>query len=82
MSKELSVDPNLPGIAFAALPTTGETIAISCSKRLYFRVNSNKTVDELNALYGVTPDQAKALLASVMTDWENIANEAEQSDAA
>ena len=82
MSKEKSVDPNVPGIAFATLPTTGETIAISCSRRFYFRVNSNKTADELNALYGVTPDQAKALLASVMTDWENNTDEPERSDAA
>ena len=82
MSQEQSVDTNLPGIAFATLPTTGETIAIRYGERLYYRVNSNKTADELNAIYGVTPDQAKALLASVMSDWENITNEPEQSDAA
>ena len=82
MSKERSVDTNLPGIAFATLPTTGETIAIRYGERLYYRVNSNKTADELNAIYGVTPDQAKALLACAMSDWENITNEPDQSDAA
>lgn len=75
MSKKQSVDLNLPGIAFATLPATGETIAIRHGERLYYRVNSSKTADELNAIYGVTPDQAKALLASVMS-------EPEQSDAA
>ena len=82
MSNEPAVNARLPGIAFATLPTTGETIAIRCGERIFYRVNSNKTADELNAIYGVTPDQAKALLASVMSDWENITNEPEQSDAA
>lgn len=82
MSNEQTVDPGHPGIAFATLPATGETIAIRCGERIYYRVNSNKTADELNAIYGVTPDQAKALLTSVMSDCENISNEPERSDAA
>lgn len=82
MSNEPAINARLPGIAFATLPTTGETIAIRCGERIYYRVNSNKTADELNAIYGVTPDQAKALLASVLSDRENITNEPEQSDAA
>jgi hypothetical protein len=75
MSNEPGANIRLPGIAFATLPITGETIAIRHGERLYYRVNSSKTADELNAIYGVTPDQAKALLASVMS-------EPEQSDAA
>lgn len=82
MSSEPTVNTRLPGIAFATLPTTGETIAIRCGERIYYRVNSNKTADELNAIYGVSADQAKALLASVMCDWKNAADEPEQSDAA
>lgn len=82
MSKERSVDPDLPGIAFAILPATGETVAIRCGGRHCYRVSTNKTADELNAMYGVTPDQARALLARVMADRENITDEPEQSDAA
>lgn len=82
MSKEQSSASHLPAMGFATLPSTGETIAIRRGTRLYYRINSNKTAEELNAIYGVTPDQAKALLASVMSDWENIANKPEQSDAA
>ncbi len=82
MSKERSVVPGLPGIAFATLPTTGETIAIRGGERIYYRVNSTKTADELNAIYGVTPAQARALLASVMSDWKNNTDEPERSDAA
>jgi hypothetical protein len=81
MSKERSVVPGLPGIAFATLPTTGETIAIRYGERLYYRVNSTKTADELNVIYGITPDQAQALLASVMSNW-NTTNEPKRSDAA
>jgi hypothetical protein len=33
-------------------------------------VNSAKTADELNAIYGVTETQAKAILASVLADWK------------
>ncbi len=82
MSNEPAINARLPGIAFATLPTTGETIAIRCGERIYYRVNSNKTADELNAIYGVSPDQARALLTSVLSGWDNTSNEPERSDAA
>ena len=70
MHKEQVSDDGFPGIAFATLPVTGETIAIRYGERLYYRVDSAKTADELNAIYGVTEAQAKSLLASVMSSWE------------
>jgi hypothetical protein len=70
MRKEQTTDAGFPGIAFATLPNTGETIAIRYGERLYYRVDSAKTADELNAIYGVTETQAKAILASVLADWK------------
>ncbi len=70
MRKEQATDAGFPGIAFATLPDTGETIAIRYGERLYYRVDSAKSADELNAIYGVTEAQAKTLLASVMSSWE------------
>ena len=72
MRKEPATDAGFPGIAFATLPDTGETIAIRYGERLYYRVDSAKTADELNAIYGVTEAQAKTLLASVMSSWETL----------
>ena len=69
MQNEKSTEPTIPGIAFATLPTTGETIAIRHGERIYYRVKSTKTAEELNAIYGVTEFQAKAILASVMSGW-------------
>ncbi|MBI3778260.1 MAG: hypothetical protein HY274_05025 [Gammaproteobacteria bacterium] len=69
MHKQHAADAGFPGIAFAILPKTGETIAIRYGERLYYRVESSKTADELNAIYGVTPTQAKAMLASAMSGW-------------
>lgn len=70
MQNEQSADAGFPGIAFATLPNTGETIAIRYGERLFYRVDSAKSADELNAIYGVTEAQAKSLLASVMSSWE------------
>jgi hypothetical protein len=56
MHKDLSAaESGFPGIAFATLPATGETIAIRYGERIYYRVDTTKTADELNAMYGVTP---------------------------
>ncbi len=60
----------LPGIAFATLPTTGETIAIRHGERIYYRVGTTKTADELNAMYGVSPAQAAAMLESMLSGWK------------
>jgi len=70
MGKDETTAAGFPGIAFATLPDTGETIAIRYGERLYYRVDSAKTADELNAIYGVTETQAKAILASVLADWK------------
>lgn len=70
MRKEQATDTGFPGIAFATLPKTGETVAIRYGERIYYRVDSAKTADELNAIYGVTPRQAQAVLASAMAGWK------------
>jgi hypothetical protein len=70
MREEESPDSGFPGIAFATLPNTGETVAIRYSERIYYRVDTKMTADELNAVYGVTEAQANAILASVLTTWE------------
>lgn len=70
MHKDPAADSGFPGIAFATLPKTGETIAIRYGERIYYRVDSVKTADELNAMYGVTPRQAQAILASALAGWK------------
>lgn len=70
MHKEHAADAGFPGIAFATLPNTGETVAIRYGERIYYRVDSAKTADELNAMYGVTPRQARAILASALAGWK------------
>lgn len=70
MHKGQAADTGFPGIAFAILPNTGETVAIRYGERIYYRVDSVKSADELNAMYGVTPCQAKAVLASALAGWE------------
>lgn len=70
MRKEQATDAGFPGIAFATLPKTGEIIAIRHGERIYYRVDSAKSADELNTMYGVTPSQAKAVLASVLAGWK------------
>lgn len=70
MLYEQSNDPGFPGIAFATLPDTGETIAIQFGERIYYRVKTSKTADELNAMYGVNPADAKAILERVLSELE------------
>lgn len=70
MHKEQVADAGFPGIAFATLPKTGETVAIRYGERIYYRVDSAKSADELNAIYGVAPGQARAILASALAGWK------------
>lgn len=63
MRKTLSTLSMLPGIAFATLPATGETVAICRGAPGYYRVETTKTADELNAMYGVSEAEVQALLA-------------------
>jgi hypothetical protein len=60
----------LPGIAFATV-ATGTTIAIRLGDPHYLRINTTKTADELNRLYGVTPAQARAMLAGILLGWRS-----------
>ncbi len=70
MYEKQAADSRFPGIAFAVLPATGETIAIRYSERIYYRVKSSKTADELNAMYGVTKAQARATLERMLAGWD------------
>jgi hypothetical protein len=60
----------LPGIAFATV-ATGTTIAIRIGDPHYLRINTAKTADELNRLYGVAPAQARAMLAGILLGWRS-----------
>ncbi len=65
----------LPGTAFATLAVTGAIIAITLGESRYEHVNTTKTADELNYMNGVTPAQARAMLAGVLLGWcTNLAN--------
>jgi hypothetical protein len=66
MQNKKMTSSDFPGIAFATLPTRGETIAIQCNEQIHYRVNTTKTTEELNAMYGVTPAQAQAVLERVL----------------
>lgn len=59
----------LPGIAFATLAVTGAIIAITLGESHYVPVNTTQTADELNHQHGVTPAQARAMLAGVLVGW-------------
>jgi hypothetical protein len=59
----------LPGIAFAKLAVTGAIIAITLGESRYESVNTTQTADDLNHLHGVTPAQARAMLAGVLVGW-------------
>jgi hypothetical protein len=80
MRKEESPDSGFPGIAFATLPSTGETVAIRYGERIYYRVDTKMTAEELNSVYGVTEAQAKAILASVLTTWGTASANREDQD--
>ena len=69
MARFFSVLSKLPGIAFATLAVSGETVAICRGEPSHYRVQSTKTADELNSMYGVTPAQARAMLAGSMLGW-------------
>ena len=65
----------LPGKAFATLAVNGTTIAITRGESSYERLNTTQTAEELNYMHGVTPAQARAMLAGVLCGWRtNLAN--------
>jgi len=59
----------LPGIAFAKLAVTGAIIAITFGESHYERVNTTQTAEDLNHMHGVSPAQARAMLAGVLIGW-------------
>lgn len=68
MQQEIMNDSDFPAIAFATLPATGETIAIQYGRRIHYRVNTTKSAQELNVMYGVTPAQARAVLERLLAE--------------
>ena len=68
MHNMLPTPSMLPGVAFATLPATGETVAICLGDNSYYRVATTKTAAELNAMYGVTDAQAQAMVQVVGLD--------------
>ncbi|HJW80995.1 MAG TPA: hypothetical protein VJ396_02030 [Acidiferrobacterales bacterium] len=82
MTTVRSIFSSLPGIAFATIAITGETIAICRGEPSYYRVETTKTAEELNAMYGVSPGQARAMLAGTIRGWHTPAADPERRDAA
>ena len=69
MTVLFSVLSKLPGVAFATLAISGETIAICRGEPGHYRVQTSKTAEELNSMYGVSPAQARAMLAGSVLGW-------------
>jgi len=82
MTAVRSIFSSLPGIAFATIGITGETIAICRGEPSYYRVETTKTAEELNTMYGVSPVQARAMLAGTIRGWHTLLADPEQRDAA
>jgi len=72
MTTVRSIFSKLPGIAFATLVISGETIAICRGEPNYYRVETTKTAAELNTMYGVSPVQARAMLAGTIRGWHTL----------
>ena len=81
MTGIFSVLSKLPGIAFATLAISGETIAICRGEQSHYRVQTTKTAEELNSMYGVSPAQARAMLAGSMLGWHTPLADPEYYDA-
>jgi hypothetical protein len=81
MTGLFSVLSKLPGIAFATLAISGETIAICRGETSYYRVQTTKTAEELNTMYGVSRAQARAMLAGTMLGWHTPLADPERYDA-
>lgn len=81
MTTARSIFSRLPGIAFATLAITGETIAICRGEPSYYRVETTKTAAELNTMYGVSPAQARAMLAGTIRGWHTLPADPERYGA-
>lgn len=82
MTSARSILSSLPGIAFATLAVSGETIAIRRGEPSHYRVETTKTAAELNTMYGVSPAQAQAMLAGTTLGWHTLQANPEQYDSA
>ncbi len=80
MNAARSIFSRLPGIAFATLAITGEKIAICRGEPSYYRVETTKTAEELNTMYGVSPAQARAMLAGTILGWHALLADPEHYD--
>lgn len=60
----------LPPVAFAAHPTTGATIMIKRRRSGYYVLETRLTAEALNQAFGVTAEQAYAMLAGSMFGWD------------
>jgi len=80
MAGLFSVLSKLPGIAFATLAVSGETVAICRGEPSHYRVQTTKTADELNNMYGVSPAQARAMLAGSLLGWHTPLADPERYD--
>jgi len=69
MTANRSILSSLPGVAFATIAITGETIAMCRGEPSYYRVETTKSAEELNTMYGVSPTQARAMLAGIIRGW-------------
>ena len=72
MTPVRSILTGLPGVAFATLAITGETIAICRGEPSYYRVETTKTAEELKTMYSVSSDQARAMLAGTKPGWHTL----------
>lgn len=71
MNNKKTIPSKLPGIAFAHLAAKKATVAITRGEPQFYRVDTTKSADELNRLYGVTPAQARAMLCGAMLGWRS-----------
>jgi hypothetical protein len=81
MTTARSILSSLPGIAFATLAVSGETVAICRGEPSHYRVATTKTAAELNTMYGVSPAQARAMLAGTILGWHTRLANPERYDA-
>lgn len=82
MTTAHSIFSSLPVIAFATLAASGETIAIRRGEPSHYRLETTKTAEELNTMYGVSPAQAKAMLAGTTLGWHVLQANPEHYDPA
>lgn len=80
MTAVRTIFSRLPGVAFATLAFSGETVAIRPGAQSYYRVETSKTAEELNSMYGVSPAQARAMLAGTICGWHTLLADPERYD--